>query len=197
VPRSFPARERRYVVSVPVDTGLTYDDLASFPDDGLRRELIDGELFVSPSPVRDHQEAVEAVAVALSLHRRTNGGKLYFAPMDVRFSDRTVVEPDVLFIAAERATLLDDRRYVDVTPDLIVEVSSPSTRRLDLIRKRALYEREGVGEYWFVDLDETVVDVYRLDGTGHYGTPRTLAPGDTLTCLAAPGFALPVADVFA
>jgi Uma2 family endonuclease len=184
-------------VSVPVDTGLTYDDLASFPDDGLRRELIDGELFVSPSPVRDHQEAVEALVVALSNHRRAHGGKLYFAPMDVRFSDRTVVEPDVLFIATERADLLHDPRFVDVTPDLVVEVSSPSTRRLDLIRKRALYEREGVPEYWFVDLDESVVDVYRLDGTGHYGLPSTLAVGETLTCLAAPGFALPVADVFA
>lgn len=184
-------------MSVPVDTGLTYDDLASLPDDGLRRELIDGELYVTPSPIRDHQEAVEAIVFALARYRRERGGQLYFAPMDVRFSDRTVVEPDVLFIAAERVELLRDPRFVDVVPDLVVEVSSPSTRRLDLIKKRGLYEREGVPEYWFVDLDAAVVDVYRLDDTGHYASPDTLTTRGTLTCLAAPGFALPVADVFA
>jgi Uma2 family endonuclease len=187
-------------VSLPVATGLTYDDLAAMPEpgvDGLRKELIDGELYVTPSPIRRHQDAVEVIVGALHIHRRAHGGKLYFAPMDVRFSDRTVVEPDVLYIAPARVDELTDGRFVDIVPDLVVEVSSPSTRRLDLVKKRGLYEREGVREFWFVDLDEDVVDVYRLDETGHYGTPETLAVGDVLTCLAAPGFALPVADVLA
>jgi len=91
---------------------------------------------------------------------------------------------------------LTDDRFTDIAPDLVVEVSSPSTRRLDLIHKRGLYEREGVAEYWFVDLDEDHVDVHRLDDQGRYGLPRTLGPDAALTCLAAPGLALPVADLF-
>jgi Uma2 family endonuclease len=81
-------------------------------------------------------------------------------------------------------------------PDLVVEVSSPSTRRLDLINKRSLYEREGVPEYWFVDLDAQLVDVHRLGEAAYYGAPATFGAGDTLSCLAAPQLRLPVAAVF-
>jgi Uma2 family endonuclease len=105
------------------------------------------------------------------------------------------VEPDVVFVAPDRVGQLTDERYVDIAPDLVVEVSSPSTRRLDLIKKRALYEREGVPEYWFVDLEAERVDVHRLDATGHYGAPSSAGAGETLTCLAAPGLAFPVTTI--
>jgi Uma2 family endonuclease len=183
-------------VSVPVASGLTYDDLWELPqDDGLRRELIDGELYVSPSPVRKHQRAVVRIAAALLAHVDEHGGEVQPAPADVYFSERTVVEPDVVYVGAARVDQLTDERYVDVPPDLVVEVSSPSTRRLDLITKRALYEREGVAEYWFVDLEDEVVDVYRLGDDGHYGAPVTLARGEALSCLAAPGLELTVDEV--
>jgi Uma2 family endonuclease len=183
-------------MSAPVATGLTYDDLASFPDDHLRRELIDGELFVTPSPIRAHQWAVVTIAQRLKNHADEHGGVVYPAPMDVVFSPSTVVEPDVVFLGPERSAALTDDRFVDVVPDLVVEVSSPSTRRLDLIKKRSLYEREGVPEYWFVDLEAQLVDVHRLDATGYYGAPATHGPGDTLAPLAAPELRLPVAEVF-
>jgi Uma2 family endonuclease len=184
-------------VSVSVTTGLTYDDLAGFPqDDGLRRELIDGELFVSPSPVRRHQRAVARITAAFVAYVDEHGGEVLPAPADVYFSEATVVEPDVLYTSAARVDQLTDDRFIDIAPDLVVEVSSPSTRRLDLIHKRGLYEREGVAEYWFVDLDEDHVDVHRLDDDRRYGLPTTLGPGAMLTCLAAPGLELPVADVF-
>jgi Uma2 family endonuclease len=183
-------------MSAPVATGLTYDDLASFPDDHLRRELIDGELFVTPSPIIAHQRAVMRIAQALANHSDEHGGLTLPAPMDVVFSASTVVEPDVVFLGSDRAAQLADDRFVDVVPDLVVEVSSPSTRRLDLIKKRSLYERERVPEYWFVDLEARQVDVHRLDDTGHYGTPASLGPGEQLTCLAAPGLRLSVAHVF-
>jgi Uma2 family endonuclease len=183
-------------MSAPVATGLTYDDLASFPDDHLRRELIAGELFVTPSPIRAHQWAVMRITQALANHADEHGGLVYPAPMDVVFSPSDVVEPDVVFLGSDRAQHLTDERFVDVVPDLVVEVSSPSTRRLDLIKKRGLYEREGVPEYWFVDLEAEQVDVHRLDATGHYGAPNTLGIDGTLTCLAAPGFELEVAGLF-
>jgi Uma2 family endonuclease len=191
-------REEVSAVSVPVATGLTYQDLASFPqDDGLRRELIDGELFVSPSPIVRHQQAVLAIAAALHAYARVRGGLVLPAPMDVVFADDTAVQPDVVYLSADRVGELTAERIVGVVPDLLVEVSSPSTRRLDLIKKRNLYERERVPEYWFVDLEADQVDVHRLDPSGHYGQPRSLGEGDTLTCLAAPGFALSVDEALA
>ena len=168
-------------MSVPVATGLTYDDL--------------WELYLSPSPVRRHQRAVVRIAAALLDHADEHGGEVLPAPADVVFSASTVVEPDVVFVAADRVDQLTDERFVDIRPDLVVEVSSPSTRRLDLIKKRALYEREGVPEYWFVDLEDDQVDVHRLAAEGHYGAPSTLGADDVLTCLAAPGVELAVRDV--
>ena len=185
-------------MSVPVATGLSYDDLASLPqDDGLRHELIDGELYVSPSPVLRHQRAVVAIVAALHAYAREQGGWAVPAPMDVVFAADTVVQPDVLYLSAERVAELTEERVIGVVPDLLVEVSSPATRRLDLVKKRNLYEREGVGEYWFVDLEADQIDVHRLDGSGRYGQPQSLGEGDTLTCLAAPGFELPVAEALA
>ena len=185
-------------MSAPVATGLSYDDLASFPqDDHLRRELIDGELFVSPSPIIRHQRAVAAINAALHAYVSEHGGLAVPAPMDVVFSEDTAVQPDVVYLSAGRAAELTQERIIDVLPDLLVEVSSPSTQRLDLIKKRNLYEREGVPEYWYVDLEADQVDVHRLDDTGHYGQPTTLSAGGTLTCLHAPGFALSVDDALA
>ena len=182
-------------MSAPVMSGLTYDDLADLPqDDHLRRELIDGELFVSPSPIIRHQRAVVRIAGALLAFADDHGGLAVPAPMDVVFSPRTVVEPDVVFIGPVRVSELNDERFVDIVPDLVVEVSSPSTRRLDLVKKRNLYEREGVAEYWFVDLEADQIDVHRLGSRGIYGMPVTLGEDATLTCLAAPSFELSVLE---
>lgn len=80
-------------------------------------------------------------------------------------------------------------------PDLVVEVFSPATARVDLTHKRSLYERAGVGEYWFVDLAGERVLVHRLAGAG-YGEPLLARRGDTLGSSAAPGFRLEVDALF-
>lgn len=175
-------------------TGLTYDDLASFPDDNLRRELIDGELVVTSSPGPPHQGVTGNLHVALWTYARAHGGRAYTAPLDVHFASSTVLEPDVLYIRPERVHLIG-RTYIAGPPDLVVEVSSPSTRRLELVRKRDVYERFGVAEYWYVDRDADRVEVHRLDGD-RYGAPLLLGLDEELTSPVLPGFALAVAEVF-
>lgn len=78
--------------------------------------------------------------------------------------------------------------------DLAVKVSSPSTRRTDTVRKRDLYERHGVPEYWFVDLDADAILVYRLE-EGRYGKPEILDPDEELTTPLLPGFSALVGDL--
>jgi len=102
----------------------TYADLASFPDDHLRREIIDGELIVTPSPIVRHQQAVMNIAFHLESYRRTTGGRALVAPMDVFFADDNVVEPDVLFIRAEHSERVE-KKFIRAAPDVVVEVSSP------------------------------------------------------------------------
>ena len=173
-------------------SGLTYDDLQRFPDDGLRREIIDGELFVTAAPAPRHGRVSRNLTVELSLYAREHGGEM-LPPVDVYFSHTTVVEPDILYFRGAYPERPGER-FIRVTPDLVVEISSPSTRRVDLGRKRDLYERMGVPEYWFVDLQKDEVRVFRL-ADGGYGEPEVLHAGDTLESSGAPGFRIEVAEL--
>lgn len=180
-------------MAAPVAAGLTYPDLERLPDhDGRTYELIGGELFVSPQPVRRHSYVATRVARRLLEYADRAGGEAYVEP-GVYFSARDYVAPDVAYVTAETLAGLDPR-HIDATPDLLVEVSSPSTRHLDLVRKRALYEEHGVPEYWFVDLDAERVEVYRLE-SGRYGNPLLAGHGDTLRPPHLPDLALGVTDL--
>jgi Uma2 family endonuclease len=169
-------------------TQYTYADLERFPEDNLRREIIDGELIVTAAPATRHQQAVMTLAGELYQYAKAHGGTVFPAPTDVFFSDVNVVGPDVLFIRPDHEERVE-KRFVRSAPDVVVEVSSPSTRRLELVRKRELYERFGVPEYWYVDLDAERVEVYTL-GEGGYGSPRILVRGDILESPQVPGFTL-------
>lgn len=170
----------------------TYPDLAAFPNDNFRREIIDGELIVSPSPITRHQVAAGNLHFRLRLYADKVGGQAFFAPYDVYFGKDNVVEPDLLFIRADHLERIGVK-YLEGAPDLVVEISSPSTRRVELVRKRELYERFGVTEYWFVDLEAERVEIYLLTERA-YAAPQLLYPGETLQSSALPGFRMPVGE---
>ena len=174
-------------------TGLTYQDLESSPEDNLRRELIDGELIVTAAPATRHQRVVLELGAALLAHVKEHGGDVFVAPTDVFFSDTNVVEPDVLYVRPEHVSKVE-QKFVRSAPDLVVEVSSPNSRRLELVRKRELYERFGVPEYWFVDLDADRVEVHRLK-EDRYGRSLLFGRGEMLETSLAPGFGLAVDDL--
>lgn len=171
----------------------TYADLAAFPEDNVRREIIDGELIVSPSPILRHQDASAALVFHLYGYSRLHGGKTYAAPCDVHVDLKNIVEPDVVFVRSDHVEG-SGTKYLEVAPDLVVEISSPSTRRMDLGRKRELYERFRIPEYWFVDLDAERVEIYLLGESG-YNAPVMRYPGENLQSGRLPGLAVPVADV--
>ncbi|MEX2553507.1 MAG: Uma2 family endonuclease [Actinomycetota bacterium] len=180
------------ITADPAARRYTYADLATFPDDHLRREIIDGELIVTASPITRHQLAVMNISGHLFVYRREHGGQVYPAPLDVFFADDNVVEPDVLFVRADNAERID-KKFIRGAPNLVVEVSSPSTRRLELVRKRELYQRFGVPEYWYVDLEAERVEIYALS-EGVYPPPTLKYPDQELTSSQLPGFAMPVAE---
>jgi Uma2 family endonuclease len=176
-------------------SGLTYDDLLEmFPEeDNLRRELIGGELIVTPAPTTGHQRVVMLLSARLFAYAEEHGGEVYPAPTDVFFTDRDVVEPDVVFVRAEHLERIEPR-FIRSAPAVVVEVSSPSTRALELTRKLRLYEEHGVPEYWYVDLDADRIEVYRLGDEG-YGAPALLGDRDELTSPLLPGFGLRVNEI--
>ena len=179
--------------------GLTYEDLLALPEDGMRHELIDGEHLVSPSPGRRHQAISMNLArlIASFLHAQRLG-RVYAAPFDVLFSPRDVVEPDLLYVSAEREAVVGEAN-VQGAPDLAIEILSPSSRRVDELRKRDLYERAGVTEYWIVDPEAEAVKVFRRGEGEGYGRPLLLGRhlDDVLTTPLLPGLELPLAEIFA
>ena len=143
---------------------LTYQEYAQFPDDGKRHEIIDGAHYVSPAPSVNHQRcAWRLVDVLAAVFERTGKGEVLFAPVDVELTENDIVQPDFVVVLSERASIIEPSRIVGA-PDLVVEIVSPSSRDHDTVRKLALYERTGVGEYWIVDRDAERLTVYSRSG---------------------------------
>ncbi|MBS4029624.1 MAG: Uma2 family endonuclease [Ignavibacteriales bacterium] len=136
---------------------FTYSDYRSFPDDGKHYQIINGELFMSPSPRFFHQHIVFNILRSLGNFLETNPlGVAVSAPMDVILSETDVVQPDILVILNENKHIITVDNIVGA-PDFIIEILSPSNRVIDLKKKRALYELHGVKEYWIIDPDiETI-----------------------------------------
>jgi Uma2 family endonuclease len=176
---------------------LTYDDFVLFPNDGKRHELIDGEHYVTPSPnIRHQQISINLTLLIASWLETHPRGRLFYAPLDVVFSNFDVVEPDLLYVSNERSHVLTVPN-VQGAPDLVIEIGSRGTRKRDETIKRRLYERSGVSEYWIVDPDIDVVRVYRRTGDT-FARPIELSreAGDVLTTGLLPGLDLPLARIF-
>lgn len=183
---------------------LTYDDYAALPDDGKRYQLIDGVLVLTPSGTPFHQDLVGRLHLELGLYLRQHPGtgKVYVAPLDVVLDPHQVLQPDVLFIAGDRQGIVGPR-YIAAAPDLAIEVLSPTTARLDLGRKRELYEQFGVREFWAVHQSRPLVEVFRrqclagqTDPPSGFAPPDKLDAAGTLTTPLLPGFSLQVAELF-
>jgi Uma2 family endonuclease len=143
---------------------FTYTDYLLLPE-GDRRELIEGDFHVVPSPSFRHQTiAANIGTILINFVRGKALGTVLWAPMDVVLTQESVVQPDILFISNERREVIADNN-ISGAPDLVVEILSPSTADRDRELKLRLYARHGVREYWIVDPDERTVQVMLL-GTG-------------------------------
>lgn len=144
---------------------LTYDDLFAMPDDGLRRELIGGELIVNPAPRRSHQAvSIRLTSIFLKFLEATGTGWVFTHPVDLDIGPHDMVQPDLIVIEQSRLGIyLPEGRIIE-PPDIVVEILSPSTQRVDRVGKMALYARFGVPEYWIADPEERVLVVSSLEG---------------------------------
>ncbi len=150
-----------------VTVKYTYQDLLTTPDDRNRYEIFEGDIIVTPAPNEPHQNAVSNLHLILGNHvKKYRLGKLYIAPFDVYFDEETVIEPDMLFVAKDRLSIIEKQR-IKGAPDLVVEVLSPSTEERDRGFKFKRCAQEGVREYWLVDPEKSVVEVYTLAAHGY------------------------------
>jgi len=168
------------VASTPEHLKFTYEDYLHLPED-RRYEIIGGELFMTPSPKRVHQQISRNLTTILWSYVKANGlGEVFEAPFDVVFSHHDVVQPDVLFVSRENLSIVGEDN-IQGAPDLIIEILSPSTAERDLDLKKKLYARHAVKEYWIVDPDARKVTVYLWKEndyvkTGVYGEEDSWQP---------------------
>ncbi|HVY62828.1 MAG TPA: Uma2 family endonuclease [Planctomycetota bacterium] len=174
----------------------TVDDYRALPEGGPQFQLVDGELYeMTPGPNTWHQSFLSELAARLRIFvRERRLGTVLIAPIDVYLSRRDVLQPDILFLSNERRARLV-KEGLHGAPDLVVEALSPSTRRLDLGKKREKYAQHGVIEFFVADVDEETIELYRLEEDPAHPA-RTLRAGDVFTSALLPGFEAKVEELF-
>lgn len=160
---------------MPQEQHYTYADLLEWNDD-VRYELYSGIPMALASPSDIHQRISGEIYLQLGNYLRGKKCRAYYAPLDVRLFEEdgdhpkdvdTVVQPDLMVVCDQNKV---DRHGVHGAPDLVIEILSDSTRRIDRLTKFNLYQRAGVREYWVVDPDAHTVAVHLLQD-GQYGSP--------------------------
>ncbi len=178
---------------------FTSADLECFPRiEGVRYEIIDGELFVSTQPQWGHQYACSAIITALEVWNRQSGAGFAAGAPGLIFSPDNDAAPDVVWISRDRLpALLDEGGHLRGAPELVVEVLSPGlvNERRDREVKLGLYSRQRIQEYWIVDWRNQKVEIYSHDGSTLV-LAATLADADTMTSPILPGFACSLSSLW-
>jgi len=141
----------------------------SLPE-GTLAEIIDNQIYMSPSPVYNHQEVLIEIASQIRNVLKKSDGRIVIAPFDVYLDEtRNAVQPDIVVILNGNKGTLNYHGHFHGVPDILIEILSPNNKDHDLIRKKDLYERFGVKEYWIVDPEtklslvyERISDQYKL-----------------------------------
>ena len=177
---------------------MTSADLANFPDDDKRREIIDGELYVSTQPHWYHQ--VLCARLVQFLGEWTYGagsGQAAIAPGLIFAEDDDVV-PDVVWASQERLARILEGGKLYAAPELVIEVLSPGKKNIarDRETKLKLYARRDADEYWIADWPRHTIEIYRRN-SAILTLAATVGPGDTLMTPLLPGFAVALDRLFA
>ena len=146
-------------------TRWTAAAVRDLPDDGLRYELVDRELVVTPAPSWIHQRVVAGLFLRLGIYLSTSRvGLVSSSPADLAFGEDEILQPDLFVTPLDAQAPI--RSWTDVTRLLLaIEIVSPGSARFDRQLKRRRYQRAGVPEYWIVDPDARLVERWRPEDT--------------------------------
>lgn len=119
--------------------------------EGTLAELIDGKIYMSPSPVSDHQRVISRLFNKMYNYTESKGlGEMFVAPFDVYLDEHSnAVQPDIIFVSKDQSHIVKD--HIHGVPELLIELLSPGNKTHDTVIKKNLYEKFGVKEYWIID----------------------------------------------
>ena len=154
----------------PARRSATYQDVLDAPEH-MVAELMDGELYLQPRPAQPHAEAASVLAMLLGppfrLGRGGPGGwRIQYEP-ELHLGAHVLV-PDLAGWRVEVVPEVDlTKAFVETSPQWVCEVLSPSTQRIDRIRKLPIFAEHGVAHAWLLDPLARTLEVFRLEG-GHW-----------------------------
>ena len=154
-----------FLGGIPGAFRFTYQDYLSLPE-GAAYEILEGDLRMTPAPGISHQCVIGNLYKLLEKYSEEHPGAVLMAPVDMVLAEDTVLQPDLIFISRERRGIVQERGVFGA-PDLVVEVLSPTSLRVDRMVKFRLYGRHGVPELWLVDHAIGLVEIYGLEETGY------------------------------
>ena len=173
---------------------FTYQDHCKLPPE-IRAEILDGELLMCASPNTRHQRISRKIEISLcNWVEKKDLGEVLNAPMDVVLSPYDVVQPDILFVSKERSKIITEPN-IQGAPDLVIEILSPGDEKRDTVRKKAIYEKYGVKEFWIVDPDIKSISVFYLEKK-LFREKEVYTHEQVLESAVLPGFSLSLVEVF-
>lgn len=147
-----------------IETGknFSYEDYLKLPEES-GYEVLEGTLVKEPSPNVMHQRLSRCLQRILEDYFRKvdPDGEVFNAPLDVTFSDITVVQPDLFYVAGSQKEIIKEKR-IDGSPLLIVEILSPCNYRRDRLQKMQIYQKAQVKHYWLVSPEEKTLECFAL-----------------------------------
>ncbi len=175
---------------------MTVHDYLLLPDEGPRYQLIEGEFHMAPAPNTYHQIISRNLEyLIMDFLEEHPIGEIFDAPFDVYLTDMNVFQPDLLVFSKEQGVYLNERGAI-CAPWLVIEILSPSSRKLDTGTKREIYARCGSRELWLIDPEKREVAVYLLSENADLPA-RIWSEQETLNTLLFPGLEISLARVFA
>ncbi len=151
------------------DVPVTALDVFRLLPEGTRAEVIFNTLYMSPSPVYDHQKLISTLFLEIGTHVKGKLlGEAILSPFDVYLEEHiSAVQPDILFIAKKNRGILKDDGYAHGAPDLVIEILSKNENR-DRTLKKDLYEKAGVKEYFIIDPKTKMTEAFVLKGKKYH-----------------------------
>ncbi|MHA1450257.1 MAG: Uma2 family endonuclease [Candidatus Hodarchaeales archaeon] len=178
---------------------FTYSALQKFPEwpEGPLLEIIQGELFLSPSPSIEHQRISINLELSIIPFVKVRGlGEVLHAPIDVILSEEDVVIPDIIFISKDNSDVIIEGKIIGA-PDLIIEILSPANRKRDLFEKKILYEKYCVKEYWIVNPKERNLEIFTFNrDVKKFNNSRRYMETDIASSMVITGLQIPVKTIF-
>lgn len=187
-----PTELRGYTL---LGTGKTAEDWESLDESVLRVELIEGELWMAPPNAEPHQFAQSRVGTILANHADANDlGMVYYPPVGIRVNNRTVLQPDLVFLSKSNPHISGGWQILVHPPELAVEIVSPSSKTRDWTDKLEHFAVAGVESYWIVEPLERSVTAFRLSGRKYLEVPQTVP--NHFSAPPFPGLQIPLARLF-